>query len=932
MMRSNEGERVTHQPVYFFGQGSADGDGSMKELLGGKGAGLAEMTRIGVPVPPGFTITTEVCVEFMRTAEIAQKTREAVLSALSRMEQALGMRLGDVEAPLLLSVRSGGRASMPGMMDTILNLGLNDRTVAALAERTGKPAFAWDAYRRFITMYANVVLGLDREPFEHVLDEARTEVAVERKLDPAKLRGEGLKRAVPDSALDAARLEGVARKYLELVQAKIGAPFPQDTQVQLWGAIEAVFKSWMNPRAVTYRKIHDLPASWGTACNVQAMVFGNMGDTSATGVAFTRDPSTGERKLIGEWLPNAQGEDVVAGIRTPRRIPKAGSREGEETLETAMPEMYTQLATLAERLEAHFNDMQDLEFTIQEGTLYMLQTRSGKRSARAAVRIAVEMARDGKLSRDEALLRVDAESLDQLLHPVLDAEAVKQTAPLAKGLAASPGAAVGTIVFTADEAERKALRGEAVILVRSETSPEDIHGMKAAKGIVTARGGLTSHAAVVARGMGTPCVAGTSSLSVNLAQKRLEFAVGATERDAARTVMMKEGDTITIDGSTGAVYGGALPLMPAQPSAEYTELMGWADARRTLHVRTNGDTPKDARTARNYGAEGIGLCRTEHMFFGEERINVMREVILARTLEERAHGLTRLLPFQRSDFEAIFREMRGLPVTIRLLDPPLHEFLPHSADQIAHVSEISGLSAAAIKKRSEELAESNPMLGHRGVRLAITYPEIYAMQVQAVLEAALTVSGEGLEVKPEIMIPLALSKRELELCREIVDQAAKDVFAKAGRTLPFLYGTMIELPRAALLAGSLAESAEFFSFGTNDLTQTTLGISRDDADQSFLPVYVSKGVFRKSPFVSLDQEGVGELVAMAKERGRKTRPTLKLGICGEHGGDPASIDFFHRIGLDYVSCSPFRVPIARLAAAQATIRAETGSKGGSGTA
>ncbi len=920
---------MTNKHVYYFGAGQADGDGKMKELLGGKGAGLAEMTRIGIPVPPGFTITTEVCTEFMRTGTIADEARHAVKEALGRMERQLGLRLGDANAPLLVSVRSGARASMPGMMDTILNLGLNDETVASISKRTGNARFAWDAYRRFITMYSDVVLGLERESFEELLDEARREVAAELKLDARRTQGEGLKRAVPDSALDAVRLERVARSFLAHVKAKLGKPFPQSAEEQLWGAIEAVFKSWMNPRAATYRKIHDLPASWGTACNVQAMVFGNMGDASATGVAFTRDPATGERRLIGEWLPNAQGEDVVAGIRTPKRIPKSDARPGEDTLESAMPALYQQLVDIAQRLESHFNDMQDVEFTIQEGELFMLQTRSGKRTARAAVRIAVEMLREGKLTQDEALLRVDPEAIDQLLHPVLDTEALKTHAPIAKGLAASPGAAVGKIVFTADEAERQAARGEAVILVRTETSPEDIHGMKAAKGIVTARGGLTSHAAVVARGMGTPCVAGTSMLSVSASQKKV---LVSHEGSDASQLTLSEGDIISIDGTTGCVYTGAIPLMPAEPSAEYTELMSWADARRTLHVRTNGDTPRDARTARNYGAEGIGLCRTEHMFFGDERINVMREVIIARTVEERHHGLSRLLPFQRSDFEAIFREMRGLPVTIRLLDPPLHEFLPHTADQIAHVAEVSGFDPAMIRKRAAELEESNPMLGHRGVRLALTYPEIYVMQIRAILEAALTVLAEGIEVKPEIMIPLALSKRELDFCRELVDDTAKEVFGKAGRSVPFLYGTMIELPRAALLAGELAKTAEFFSFGTNDLTQTTLGISRDDADKSFLPVYVLLGVLPKSPFVSLDQEGVGELVAIAKERGRKTRPGIKLGVCGEHGGDPSSIDFFHRVGLDYVSCSPFRVPIARLAAAQAAIRAETGQKGGSGTA
>jgi pyruvate,orthophosphate dikinase len=904
--------------VYFFAAGKADGDGKMKELLGGKGAGLAEMTRIGIPVPPGFTISTEVCTEFMRTGEVSLEARAAVKEAIQRMEGELGMRLGDPSAPLLVSVRSGARASMPGMMDTILNLGLNDATVAGLEERTGNARFAWDAYRRFITMYSDVVLGLDREPFEHLLDQARREVAADLKIEARKLLGEGLKRAVPDSMIDATRLRGVARAYLAHVEKERGQPFPQDTEAQLWGAIHAVFESWTNTRAITYRRMHDIPDAWGTACNVQAMVFGNMGDKSATGVAFTRDPSSGERTLIGEWLPNAQGEDVVAGIRTPRRITKAEARNDKETLEVEMPALYQKLVDIGQKLETHFNDMQDLEFTIQEGELYMLQTRSAKRTARAAVRIAVEMVREGRLSQEEAVLRVQPESLDQLLHPVLDTQALKSIKTLAKGLAASPGAAVGTIVFTADEAVKRAAQGESVILVRTETSPEDIHGMKAAKGIVTARGGLTSHAAVVARGMGTPCVAGTSTLSVDPRAKEVRVTMPASSGE--KDVVLGEGDTISMDGTSGLLYRGAVPLSPAQPSEEYLELMQWADARRKLRVRTNGDTPEDARTARNYGAEGIGLCRTEHMFFGEERLNVMRQVILAQTTEARAAGLARLLPFQRTDFEQIFREMRGLPVTIRLLDPPLHEFLPHTPEQIAQTAKETGLEAPFVRDRAEQLSEQNPMLGHRGVRLAVTYPEIYAMQIRAILEAAITVANEGIEVLPEIMIPLAFSKRELEICREIVDQTAKAVFAGKNGSIKFLYGTMIELPRAALRAGDLAESAEFFSFGTNDLTQTTLGISRDDADKSFLPVYVDKGVLAKSPFVSLDQAGVGELLMIAQDRGRKTRPDLKLGVCGEHGGDPASIEFFHRAGLDYVSCSPFRVPIARLAAAQAAIR------------
>jgi pyruvate,orthophosphate dikinase len=912
------GERL----VYFFGEGKAEGNGKQKELLGGKGAGLAEMTNLGIPVPPGFTITTDVCRSYYDAGrKLPDALRAATESALARVESIVGAGFGNADKPLLVSVRSGAPASMPGMMDTILNLGLNEATVEGLAARTGNARFAFDAYRRFITMYSDVVLGVSREKFEHVLETARQEIARARGIETRGGYGEELKRLVPDSDLDEARLRAVVAKYKALVLEATGKPFPEDVKEQLWGAIEAVFGSWNNPRAITYRRLNDLGNVGGTACNVQAMVFGNMGDTSATGVAFTRDPSTGEKKLMGEWLPNAQGEDVVAGIRTPRKIMKGTGGPAEETLEVAMPKTYGELIDVAQRLEDHFNDMQDIEFTIQEGKLYLLQCRAGKRSGKAAVKIATEMVAAGRLTKDEALLRVDPESLNQLLHPVLDPEVVRKSTPIARGLNASPGAAVGGIVFTADEAERRAGRGEQVILVRTETSPEDIHGMKAAKGILTARGGMTSHAAVVARGMGTPCVAGTSAISVDEHKKLVRVAVTGADGRSVESVVLKEGDVISLDGGTGAVYRGALPLKPAELSKDYAELMSWADERRRLRVRTNGDTPKDARTARNYGAEGIGLCRTEHMFFGDDRIQAMREMILAEAKADRVAALEKLLPYQREDFEGIFREMRGLPVTIRLLDPPLHEFLPHGAELVEHVAKGMGLSAATISRRVDELAEQNPMLGHRGVRLALTYPEIYAMQTRAILEAALTVQAEGIEVLPEIMIPLSLSKRELDLCKEIVENTSRAVFEKAGKSISFLYGTMIELPRAALRAGELAEVAEFFSFGTNDLTQSTLGISRDDADKTFLPVYVAQGVFQKSPFASLDTVGVGELIAMAKERGRKTRPGLKLGICGEHGGDPTSVHFFHEVGLDYVSCSPFRVPIARLAAAQAAIRA-----------
>jgi pyruvate,orthophosphate dikinase len=908
------------QLVYFFGAGKAEGNATQKELLGGKGAGLAEMTNLGIPVPPGFTIITGVSVDFLTTKKVPDELKPQVEAALANVEKIVGMKFGDPSNPLLVSVRSGARASMPGMMDTVLNLGLNDATVEGLAKKTNNPRFALDAYRRFITMYSDVVLGLSREPFEHALDGVRRDIAKNRGLDARQTHGEELKRAVPDSDLDEGHLRQLVKTYEAHVLEKTGKPFPQDANEQLWGAILAVFESWNNPRANVYRKMHDIPASWGTAANVQAMVFGNMGETSATGVCFTRDPSTGEKKLYGEWLPNAQGEDVVAGIRTPRKIAKNTGGPDEETLEVGMKVAFDELLAVTEKLEDHFNDMQDIEFTIQEQKLYLLQCRSGKRSAKAALKIALELQKAGRLTKDEALLRIEPESLNQLLHPILDPDVVKRSTPIARGLNASPGAAVGAVVFNADEAEKRALRGEAVILVRTETSPEDIHGMKAAKGILTARGGMTSHAAVVARGMGTPCVAGCSALQVDEHKKIVRVAVAAGPGKPLETVELREGDVVSLDGGTGAVYRGALALKPASLSGDFAELMTWADERRVLKVRTNGDTPKDAKTARNFGAEGIGLCRTEHMFFDDKRIAAMREMILAENKVDREKALAKLLPFQREDFIGIFTEMAGLPVTIRLLDPPLHEFLPHTPEAIEATSKASGASKEFIVKRSEELFESNPMLGHRGVRLAITYPEIYAMQTRAILEAAIEVANKGIEVLPEIMIPLIVSKKELDICKEIVDAVAKDVFAKAGKSVPFMYGTMIEIPRAALRAGEIAETAEFFSFGTNDLTQTTLGISRDDADKSFLPEYVEQGVLPKSPFNSLDQEGVGELVAISKERGRKTRPKLKLGICGEHGGDPASVDFFHRVGLDYVSCSPFRVPIARLAAAQAAVR------------
>ena len=910
--------------VFYFGDGKADGDPKRRDLLGGKGAGLAEMTSLGLPVPPGFTLSTEVCTAFAAGGDraISDAVRADVETALARVEKSVGAKFGDAENPLLVSVRSGGRASMPGMMDTILNLGLNDATAKGLARRTQNPRFVYDAYRRFLAMHASVALGVSKEHFERAFDDVRTKIAIAKGIDNTRMNAEELKRKVPDSEIPAEDLEAIVATYKAIVKKETGKDFPSDPREQLWGAIEAVFRSWNNDRAVYYRRMHDIPDSWGTACNIQAMVFGNLGDTSATGVAFTRNPSTGEKKLFGEWLPNAQGEDVVAGIRTPMPV-----LEGPLALEKKMPESYAELERIAMKLESHFRDMQDLEFTIQSGKLYMLQCRSGKRASKAAVRIAVEMAKEGLITKDEAVLRVDPDSLDQLLHPTLDPKAPKRT--LARGLSASPGAASGHIVFTSDEAERKAGQGKPVILVRVETSPEDIHGMKAARGILTARGGMTSHAAVVARGMGKPCIAGVSAVAVNYQSQTMTISVYDENGLPTETVTLKRGDIITIDGGTGHLYEGAVPTVSAALTGEFGELMSWADPARTMKVRANADTPLDARTARAFGAEGIGLCRTEHMFFEEDRIAAMREMILAEDVKQREAALAKLLPHQREDFVGIFREMHGLPVTIRLLDPPLHEFLPTNDKQIEGLAKTMGVSPQHLAQRAKDLHEYNPMLGHRGVRLAITYPEIYAMQVRAILEAAAQVAKEGGDVHPEIMIPLAITKGELEKTRKMVDRVAKEVFTTTA-PVAFSFGTMIELPRAAVLANELAEVAEFFSFGTNDLTQATMGLSRDDAGK-FLPAYVEAGILAKDPFVSLDQDGVGALVKLAIVNGRKTRPKIKLGICGEHGGDPPSIDFFQRAGLDYVSCSPFRVAIARLAAAQAAMRAR-GAKQGSGTA
>jgi pyruvate, orthophosphate dikinase len=883
---------VTHY-IYSFGAGASDGDASMKALLGGKGANLAEMAKLGLPVPPGFTLSTDVCTEFYKHDRAYPAGLEAeVNAALAELEQKSGKKFGDAANPLLVSVRSGSRASMPGMMDTVLNLGLNDETVEGLAELSGDRRFAYDCYRRFIQMYADVVLELDHGAFEEILGAHKD-----------------LQGYRSDTEMLAADWREIVRQFQGVVARKLGRPFPSDPREQLWGAIGAVFASWMNPRAVTYRKLNNIPEEWGTAVNVQAMVFGNMGETSATGVAFTRDPSTGERKFYGEFLINAQGEDVVAGIRTPRALTKAARLEMKEqglSLEEALPEAFAELVAHHRTLEAHYRDMQDLEFTIERGKLYMLQTRSGKRTAKAALKIAVDMANEKLITQNEAVLRVDAAALDQLLHPTI-AENYRREI-ICKGLPASPGAAVGVVVFDSEAAEKLAADGVSVILVREETSPEDIHGMHAARAIVTARGGMTSHAAVVARGMGRPCVSGAGEIRIDT--KAGEF------RALGRVV--KQGDTITVDGSCGEVLAGAAEMVEPELTGDFGVLMQWADGARRMRVRANAETPQDAATAVKFGAEGIGLCRTEHMFFDAERIAAVREMILADKQEARVAALDKLFPHQRADFVGIFQAMGARPVTIRFLDPPLHEFLPHSEEECADVAAATGLDAKALLARAKELAESNPMLGFRGCRLAIVYPEIYDMQARAVFEAACDVAETGEAPIPEIMIPFVIAKKELDLLRARVDAAASEVFAKRGRRVDYLVGTMIELPRAALKAAEIAESADFFSFGTNDLTQTAMGLSRDDAGK-FLGAYVERGVLNRDPFVSIDAEGVGELVSLACARGRAVRPELKLGVCGEHGGDPESILFFEQAGLDYVSCSPFRVPIARLAAAQAAL-------------
>jgi pyruvate,orthophosphate dikinase len=887
--------------VYRFGNGKAEGRAGMRDLLGGKGAGLAEMANLGLPVPPGFTITTAVCTQFYaNNKRYPGDLRSQVDAALIEVGRITGKGFGDGSNPLLVSVRSGGRASMPGMMDTVLNLGLNDETVEALARKSGDPRFAYDSYRRFITMYSDVVLGLGHHHFEEILDDHKDK------------NGYTL-----DTDLSAEDWIALVQRYKERLEEEHGAPFPQDPREQLWGAIGAVFGSWMNQRAITYRRLHNIPESWGTAVNVQAMVFGNMGATSATGVAFTRNPSTGDKRLYGEFLINAQGEDVVAGIRTPQEITEAAREESgsdKPSMETAMPQAFKELTRISGALERHYRDMQDLEFTVEQDKLWMLQTRSGKRTAKAALKVAVELAGERLITREEAVTRIDPAALDQLLHPTIDPSAERNI--IATGLPASPGAASGEIVFSADEAETLKARDRNVILVRIETSPEDIHGMHAAEGILTTRGGMTSHAAVVARGMGKPCVSGAGTL-------RVDYAAGTMSVGGDT---FKAGDVITVDGSTGQVLKGRVPMTEPELSGEFSTLMGWADKVRKLGVRANADTPNDARVALKFGAEGIGLCRTEHMFFDEKRIRAMREMILADDEKSRRVALAKLLPMQRADFVELFEIMQGLPVTIRLLDPPLHEFLPHGDEEIAEVAAALKADPKKLAERARGLHEFNPMLGFRGCRLALAYPEIAEMQARAIFEAAVEAGKRtGKPVVPEVMVPLIATKTELDIVKARIDAMAEAVALETETRVKYQVGTMIELPRASLRAGDIAESAEFFSFGTNDLTQTTYGISRDDA-ASFLGFYVSRGVIPRDPFISIDREGVGELMRIGVERGRKTRAKLKVGICGEHGGDPASVAFCHELGLDYVSCSPFRVPIARLAAAQAALGKDPASQ------
>jgi len=904
----------TVKRVYKFGNKNAEGNAQMKNLLGGKGANLAEMNLIGVPVPPGFTITTEVCTEYntLGKDEVIRLIRDDVTEGIKNIEKIMNTRFGDKANPCLVSVRSGARASMPGMMDTILNLGLNDNVVEGLALKTGNDRFAWDSYRRFVQMYGDVVLGLkpaskeDIDPFEEIIEQVKEEKGVEN-----------------DTDLTMQDLKELVTKFKVAVKNKTGKDFPTDPWEQLWGAIIAVFDSWNNDRAIFYRKLNNIPDEWGTAVNVQAMVFGNMGNSSGTGVAFTRDAATGEDLFNGEYLINAQGEDVVAGIRTPQQITKEGSyrwaqlanvQEKERaakypSLEEAMPDIYKELNDIQQKLENHYKDMQDLEFTIQEDRLWLLQTRNGKRTGAAMVKIAMDLLRQGVINEQTALLRVEPNKLDELLHPVFDPRAIKSAHVLAKGLPASPGAATGQIVFFADEAEAWAAEGKEVILVRIETSPEDLRGMNVAKGILTARGGMTSHAAVVARGMGKCCVSGAGNIKVDY-KARTMTANGKT---------IKEGGWISLNGTTGEVYEGKITTREPDMSGDFGDLMNLAEKHSTMNVRTNADTPRDAKTARNFGAKGIGLCRTEHMFFEGDRIIAMREMILAGDEPGRRKALKKLLPIQRQDFEGIFEAMHDLPVTVRLLDPPLHEFVPHEEENQKEMAKEMGISVEEIRSKVEDLHEFNPMLGHRGCRLGNTYPEISEMQARAIIEAALNLKKKGIRAVPEIMIPLTGTLKEMKMQEDIIRSVAEKVFEERNDKIDYLVGTMIEIPRAALIADKIAESAEFFSFGTNDLTQMTFGYSRDDAGK-FLPVYLAKGILKNDPFQILDQEGVGQLIAMGTQRGRSTRPNLKVGICGEHGGEPSSVEFCHSVGMNYVSCSPYRVPIARLAAAQASIK------------
>ncbi|MBW2621993.1 MAG: pyruvate, phosphate dikinase [Deltaproteobacteria bacterium] len=883
--------------VYLFGGGQADGAAEMKNLLGGKGANLAEMASIGIPVPAGFTLTTEVCTSYSENEQqYPAGLTSQVSEALSWVEEQMGARFGDADNPLLISVRSGARVSMPGMMDTVLNIGLNEQTVEGLLKKTGNPRFIYDAYRRFVSMYGDVVLGVQAEsqeedPFEVILQERKNQKGVTLDLE-----------------LDAEDLKWLVQEFKALIKRRLGTDFPEDPQDQLWGGIGAVFSSWMVPRAISYRELHHIPGDWGTAVNVQSMVYGNMGDDCATGVAFTRDPATGENYFYGEYLTNAQGEDVVAGIRTPQPINRSKPVAPDAvSLEDIMPDLYNELDGIRNTLEDHYKEMQDVEFTIQQGKLWMLQTRTGKRTAHAALKIAVDMVNENLISKEEAVARIDPDQLDQVLHPMFDPSAEKKV--LAKGLPASPGAAVGQVVFSAEDAEALHEQGHQVILVRIETSPDDIRGMHAAEGILTARGGMTSHAAVVARGMGKCCVAGVSAITVDYANEVF--------RAGDKTI--KKMDWISLEGSAGEVIEGKVPTITAEVGGDFKTIMGWVDEIRTMGVRTNADTPHDAQTARNFGAEGIGLCRTEHMFFEGDRIDAVREMILSSDVEGREKALTKILPMQRQDFEGIFRAMDGLPVTIRTLDPPLHEFLPHTEEEMSDLAGKIGVKTEDIKAKVDSLYESNPMLGHRGCRLGIIYPEITRMQARAIIEAACTVAKEGKEVLPEIMIPLVSHVNEFKLQKEIVNQIAKQVMEETGVQVEYMIGTMIELPRAALTADQIAEEAEFFSYGTNDLTQTTFGLSRDDAGK-FLPDYVRLGILERDPFVVMDQEGVGALVQMGLEKGRSTKPDMKIGICGEHGGEPSSVEFCHRIGMNYVSCSPYRVPVARLAAAQAVLK------------